>query len=84
MKNKVYVVVTVPMIEQEFDMYLPVVKKIGSVKDLIIKIVEEQSDYNFVNDGCKHLYDKKTGEMLNDNDFVKYSNVKNGTKLILY
>ena len=58
MKNKLYVVVSVPMIEQDFDMYLPTVKKVGSIKKLIIQIVEEQSDYNFVDDGCKNLYDK--------------------------
>jgi len=84
MKNKVYVVISVPMIEQEFDMYVPVVKKIGSIKSLIIKIVEEESDYNFTDDGCKHLYDKLTGDMLDDNEFVKYSKIRNGTKLILY
>lgn len=84
MKNKIYVVVSVPMIEREFDMYLPVVKKVGSIKSLIIQIVEEESDYNFQDDGCKHLYYKATGEKILDNEFVKYSNIKNGTKLILY
>ena len=42
MKNKVYVVVSVPMIDQEFDMYLPIVKKVGAIKKLIIRIVEEE------------------------------------------
>lgn len=84
MKNKIYVIVSVPMIEQDFDMYLPVVKKIGSIKSLIIKIIEEQSDFNFVDDGCKSLYDKATGERIPDNEFLKYSKIKNGSRLILY
>lgn len=84
MKNKIYVVVSVPMIEQDFDMYLPIVKKVGSIKSLIIKIVEEQSDQNFLDDGCKHLYYKSTGEKIEDNEFLKYSQIKNGTRLILY
>ena len=84
MKSKVYVIVTVPMIEQDFEIYLPTVKKVGSVKSLILQIVEEQSDQNFVDDGCKHLYYKNTGEMIDDNQFVKYSDIKNGTRLLLY
>ncbi len=84
MKGKIYVVVSVPLIEQEFDMYIPETKKVGSVKNLIIQIVEEQSDYNFVDDGCKYLYDKITGEQINDNEFVRYSKIKNGSRLILY
>mgnify|MGYP005788805333 CR=1 FL=1 len=84
MKNKVYVVVSVPMIDQEFDMYLPVVKKVGAIKKLIIRIVEEESDFNFVDDGCKNLYDKETGNKIDDNEFLKYSKIKNGTRLLLY
>ena len=84
MKNKLHVVVSVPMIEQDFDMYLPTVKKVGSIKKLIIQIVEEQSDYNFVDDGCKNLYDKASGDRIDDNEFVKYSKIKNGSKLLLY
>ncbi len=84
MKNKIYVVVSVPLIEQEFDMYIPEVKKVGAIKNLVIQIVEEQSDYNFVDDGCKHFYDKITGEEIDDNEFVRYSKIKNGSRLILY
>lgn len=84
MKNKILVVVTVPMIEKEFDMYIPVVKKIGTIKNLMIKIVEEQSENAFIDDGNKSLYEKNTGEKLNENEYVKNSNIKNGTKLILY
>lgn len=84
MKNKILVVVYVPLIEKEFNIYIPNAKKVGTIKNLIIKIVEESSDGTFLNDGCKELYDKLTGEQIDDNQFVKYSNIKNGTKLILY
>ncbi len=83
MKNKVLVIVSVPMIEKEFDLYIPVVKKVGTIKNLIIKIVEEASEGTFTDDGCKSLYDKVTGERLDEQQFVK-SSIKNGTRLILY
>ena len=84
MKNKILVIVYVPLIEKNFNIYIPIVKKVGTVKNLIIKIVEESSENAFVDDGCKNLYDKKTGDIIDDNLFVKYSGLKNGTKLILY
>lgn len=84
MNNKLLVMVFVPLIDKEFDVYIPTVKKIGTVKNLIIQMIEENSENAFNNDGCKFLYDKLTGEKLNDNEFVKYSNIKNGTKLVLY
>ena len=84
MAGKVYVIVSVPMIESEFDMYIPTGKKVGAIKQLIIQIVEEQSDFNFVDDGCKSLYDKITGDEINDNEFVRFSKIKNGSRLILY
>lgn len=78
------VVIYVPLIEKEFDMYIPIVKKVGTVKNLIIKIVEEASEGTFVNDNCKSLYDKSTGEKIDDQMYVKDSSIKNGSKLILY
>ena len=84
MKNKLYVIVYVPLIEKEFDIYIPIVKKVGTIKNLIIKIVEEASDGTFIDDNCKKLYDKLTGELINDDLFVKDSHIENGSKLILY
>ncbi len=84
MKGKILVIVYVPLIEKDFDIYIPTIKKVGTIKNLIIKVVEEQSEGTFVNDGCKNLYDKLTGEKIDDQLFVRYSNIKNGSKLVLY
>ncbi len=84
MSGKILVVVYVPLLEKKFDVYIPILKKIGTVKSLIISIVEENSDGIFVDDGNKNLYDKITGEILDDNLFVKNSNLTNGSKIILY
>lgn len=84
MKNKILVNVFVPMIEEEYDIYIPTVKRVGTIKNLIVNLVAEQSENAFVNDGCKCLYDKITGEKIEEQQFVKDSNLKNGSKLILY
>lgn len=84
MKNKILVLVYVPMIEKEFNIYIPLSKKVGTIKNLILKVVEENSDGVFVNDNCKYLYDKVSGEQIDDNLFVHNSGIENGSKLILY
>lgn len=83
MKDKILVLVYVPLLEKELDIYIPLVKRVGVVKNLIIKIVEENSEGTFVNDGCKFLYDKLTGEKLDERQYVVNS-IKNGSKLVLY
>jgi uncharacterized ubiquitin-like protein YukD len=72
------------MIEREFDILIPIVKKVGTVKKLIISIVEENTENVFKDNGCLFLYDKRTGNVIDDDAFVSNSGIKNGTKLILY
>ena len=84
MKNKILVIVYVPLIEREYNIYIPNSKKLGVVKNLIIEMVEKDSDGTFINDGYKNLYDKSTGKIVDDNEYVKNSSICNGTKLFLY
>ena len=84
MNNKVLVNIYVPILEKEYNLYIPIVKRIGTVKNLIIEIINENTDGSYENDGCKYLYDKISGVKLDDNEYVKHSKIKNGTKLILY
>lgn len=84
MKNKLLVIIYVPIIEREYNMYIPKVKKIGVIKNMIIDMVEKDSEGTFINDGYKNLYDKSTGKILDDNIYVKNSIICNGTKLLLY
>lgn len=84
MKNKILIIVFVPLIERQFDIYIPETKKIGTVKNLIIKIIEEQNPGTFSSKDIRHLYDKDTGELLDDNLFVRNSKIENGSKIIMY
>ena len=83
MQNKFYVIVSVPFIERDFDFYIPINKKVGTIKNLIIKMVIEESENAFFDDGCKSLYDKKSGERILEDIFVKDSIIQNGSKLLL-
>ena len=68
----------------EFDIYIPTIKRVGTIKNLILKFVEEESAGIFVNDGTKYLYDKLSGERIDDNQYIKFSKINNGSKLVLY
>lgn len=81
--NKVLVSIYVPLIEQEYDLFIPVNKKIGLVKKLIAKAIIELSDNNYrVNSSIK-LSNRITNSVYDDNSFIINTDIRNGTKLIL-
>ncbi len=81
--NKVLIKVYVPYIGEEYDVFIPVNRKIGTVKKYIINTIYELSNGNLKNINKIRIYDKQTGEILNNNMYIKESNIRNGTKLIL-
>lgn len=79
--NKILVIVYVPILETKYDIYIPINKKIGTIKNSIIDSIEE---LNYDKNIRKlKLYDKDSSMLYNNNIFVKESGIVNGTKLIL-
>ena len=81
--NKILVLVYIPEIEQEYDVYIPINKKIGTIKKYLISSVEEFNGGNVSNIENLKLYDKESSMKYNNDTLVKDSGIKNGTKLIL-
>ena len=81
--NKILVLVYIPEIEQEYDVYIPINKKIGTIKKYLISSIEEFNDGNVSNIEKLKLYDKESSMKYNNDTLVKDSEIKNGTKLIL-
>ena len=81
--NKVLVNLYVPVLEVEYDIWLPLNKKIANVITLLVKAINEFSGgyYNPVK--MPYLYDKLTGEVYDVNLNIKDANIKNGAKIIL-
>ena len=81
--NKILITVYVPLIEAKYELYIPINKKIGTVKELIIKSINEMSD-NALNDNqVLKLYNNDTGDVLPNNVYVRDSKMVNGTTLVL-
>ena len=81
--DKVLIVVYVPFIEEKYELYIPINKKIGTIKNLIIKSINEMSDNILTNNQVLRLYSNDTGDVLPNNIFVKDCNIVNGTTLVL-
>ena len=81
--NKVLVTVYVPLIEQEYNLFIPVNRKIGLVKKILVNSIIELSDGDYIIENEISLYNKMTNQEYKDDIFVIESDIRNGTKLIL-
>jgi hypothetical protein len=83
MKNKVLVSVSVPEIDQNFDVYLPINKKVGNVINLLNKVISEMTDGEFVLANNNSLYNVSTKGKYQSDILLANTNIRNGTQLVL-
>lgn len=81
--NKVSVIVYVPNIEQKYEVFIPINKKVGSVKKMLLQGIEEFTNGEISKTSNLKLYEKDTGNIIKNNLYVKNTNIKNGTRLVL-
>ncbi len=82
MNNKVFIVVQVPLIEQQYEVYIPIGKKIHKVSQILSKAVSELSGGHYpIKEST--LYSKVTGKPYNINMTVKDTDIRNGSEVIL-
>ena len=79
--NKLLIVLYVPTVEKEYSVFVPVGKTIGAIKTYMCDIVSELSEQKLINK--MYLYDKDGRNKYEDNQLLKNTNIKNGTRLIL-
>lgn len=82
-KNKILIELSIPLIEKTYDLYIPINKKIGTVKKLIEEGLIELTDnaYNVKEDS--NFYSMETGEVYDVNKTVRETDLKNGSRIIL-
>ena len=82
MNNKILIEIIVPMIQEEYDIYIPVSKSVRQATQLLIKSINELSDGHFpIKDN--NILLKENGDVLAQNLTIKDNGIKNGDKIIL-
>lgn len=83
MKNKLLITVDVPIMEKEYDLMIPINRKIKDIKEMIINAVVDLSDGIFVPTSELKLYSKDNGKLYNEDLYVKEAGLINGEKIVL-
>lgn len=81
--NKILINVYVPSLEENYDFWIPINKKIYKIILLLIKIINESSDDFYRPNVMPLLYDKLTAQPYDINLTVKDNQIGNGTQMIL-
>lgn len=81
--NKLLVIVYVPLLDKTYDVFIPINRKIGTIKQKVIECINDLSDDSLKEIEKLRLYNKEKSKEYNNNTYVKDSNISNGTKLIL-
>lgn len=81
--NEVLVKLYVPTIDQQYDIWLPINKKIATIINLLVKAVNEFTKGYYSPNKMPYLYDKVTTNAFDINLRVIDTEIRNGTELIL-
>ena len=80
--NKILISVEIPSIDRKFDLFIPINKKVGTIKKYILDSVSdltegllEQKEYTFL--------DIDTGVKYVNNVYVAESGIENGSRILI-
>lgn len=82
-KNKILIELEIPLLEKKYDLFIPINKKIGTIKKLIEDSLQELTDSDYEIREDTNFYSKDTGDIYDVNKTVKDTDLKNGSRIIL-
>ena len=80
--NKILIQLYIPLIEEQYDIFIPINKRIGTIKQLIEKNIAEKSRVYVIKEDT-NLYSQVTGQVYDVQLLVKDTDLKNGSRVIL-
>lgn len=83
MNSKVLVELIVPVLEESYDIFIPVNHKVGDVVHVLSKVVSNMSTGYFVMSKKNCLYSGDTGDMYLFDQLIIDTDIRNGSKIIL-
>ena len=82
-KNKVLVEINVPEIDETYNAFLPINKKVGNILILITKAINDMTNNNYKISNSNALYNRLTGQRYDLDVLIRETDIRNGTKLVL-
>ena len=82
-ENKVLVRINVPSLEQKYDVYIPVNRRIYNVIKMLNVSLHELSLGVFNESEDYLLYNAETGIMYDVNSLVRNTDIRNGSEIIM-
>ncbi len=83
MNDKVNVKIIVPEINQSYNVFLPINKKMGTIVNLLNKAINELTGSDFPITSTSKLYNVDTLQMYDANVLLFNTDIRNGTKLVI-
>jgi len=81
--NEVLVKLYVPMMDEQYDIWIPLDKKIYTIIGLLVKSVNELTKGYYTPSKMPNLYDRITAKVFDINLKVIETEIRNGTELIM-
>ena len=81
MNNKILVLVYVPILNQEYDCFIPIGKTVGTIKKVLLDTIGNFNEIEFLNQ--VKIYDREKNLLYSDDMIIKNTNIRNGSKLLL-
>ena len=82
-KNKILIQLEIPIIEKKYDLFIPINKKVGTIKKLIEEALIELSDNAYIPNPASNFYSKDNGAIYDVNKTVRDTDLRNGSRIIL-
>lgn len=83
MDYRVLINLYVPMIEEKYEMYIPINKTVGDICYLCSNLVNDLSKVYPIKSNL-NLCNRQTGMIYVKSEIVKNTDIRNGTELILF
>lgn len=83
MKNKLLIEISIPSIDEDIDLYIPLNKNIANIIVLIGKAVSELKRLDGIKYDNFSLYNAETSLVYSPELIIRETNIRNGTKLVL-
>lgn len=82
--SKLLITLSIPVIEMSFDVYVPINKKIGTIKKYLLKNLKEITEGELdISLERMRMIDKETGKEYDNNHYLKDSGIKNGSWIVV-